>query len=531
MKNQIPRAKCWELSRKEYLSGWLSKPTPGSSTDKNELVLPPRFCISEQHGKQPAKYRIIDDLSRSLVNSTLEVPDTYCPESLDVLAAMARTFAESGSTDLKAWDVDFSNAYNAIGLHTDSDNAATVCFARPRGNKPFKAKILAQPFGSSRAPENWGRVVTLIQFLAMRLLTLIVAAYVDDIFCCEPTATCTSGFWAFKALTRLLGFHTSDKKGQTPAYEVYLLGSLVTLSKTCLKTTACEERVQRLRETIINALTSDNLTPAAASKLRGKLGFYTSLLAGKLGRGTMGQLIARQYYQKAPALTQELRRNLAWRLSALGNLRPRILSLQFCKPIGAHSDAQGLGRVAAVFTRHGRTAITTHLPSWFITWVCSLPGESPIFLYELCAAILVVCCSFDWPDAANRTCVLCVDNEAAVATLVKGSSSSPVGAILANLFWTLATRGSILRWIEYVHTKSNGADQPSRRCDALPRKHCSVATTNLPATSKHCFSSWETLHREATIAQQKLKERYRIFIDSSKYGSEISRKAQKFGPA
>ena len=306
------------------------------TTDKNELLPPPRLCISEQHGKQPAKYRIIDDLSRSLVNSTLEVPDAYCPESLDVSAAMARTFAEAGSTDLKARSVDFSNAYKAIGLHTDSDNAATVCFARPRDNKPFKAKILAQPFGSSRAPANWGRVVTFIQFLAMRLLTLIVASYVDDIFCCEPTATCASGFWAFKALTRLLGFHTSDEKGQTPAYQVYLLGAVVELSKTCLKTTACDERVQRLRETIISALTSDNITPAAASKLRGWLGFYTSLLAGKLGRGMMGQLIARQYYQKTPALTQELRRSLAWWLSALGNLKPRLLNLRFSKPIVAH---------------------------------------------------------------------------------------------------------------------------------------------------------------------------------------------------
>ena len=220
----------------------------------------------------------------------------------------------------------------------------------------------------------------------------------------------------------------------------------------------------------------------------------------------MGQLIARQYYQKTPALTPELQRNLVWWLSALGNLKPRILTLQLRPPVGAHSDAQGLGHIAGVFTRHGKTTATTHLPEWFTSWVCSLPEESPIFLYELCAAILVVCCSLECPDAANRTCALCVDNKAAVATLVKGSSSSPIGTLLANLFWTLATRGDLLWWVEYVHTKSNGADLPPRHCDAQSRGLCSAASANVTATFTHCFTSWETLRREATIINKKRKE-------------------------
>ena len=103
-----------ELSYKEYLNGWLSKPTPITLDDTNKTLLSPRFCISEQHGKQQAKFRVVDDLSRSQANSTADTSDTYCPENMDVLVTQSRTFANLGRTDLKAWSVDFPNAYKLL---------------------------------------------------------------------------------------------------------------------------------------------------------------------------------------------------------------------------------------------------------------------------------------------------------------------------------------------------------------------------------------------------------------------------------
>ena len=76
-----------------------------------------RFCIAGQHGLQGPKYRVIDDLSRSCVNSTGDAADKYCPHDLDTLVAQVRTLANFGLTDLIAWSVDFSNAYKTIGLH------------------------------------------------------------------------------------------------------------------------------------------------------------------------------------------------------------------------------------------------------------------------------------------------------------------------------------------------------------------------------------------------------------------------------
>ena len=87
---------------------------------------------------------------------------------------------------------------------------------QPRGQPPYTARILAQPFGS-RAPENWGRVVTFAHLVALKLLYLAVGAFTGDVYCDEDAKIANSGFWAFKQLRRLLGFNTSDRKGRNPS--------------------------------------------------------------------------------------------------------------------------------------------------------------------------------------------------------------------------------------------------------------------------------------------------------------------------
>ena len=124
------------------------------------------------------------------------------------------------------------------------------------------------------------------------------------------------------------------------------------------------------------------------------------------------------------------------------------------------------GHIAVVHTGETKTAASTRLPSWFIVMVNNIPGDSPIFIFELRAAILMACIVLQWPNDKQRTCVLCVDKQAAVAALVKGSSSSTLGTPMAPLCWNIAAPGGTLWWIEYVREKSNDADSPSRRCNS-----------------------------------------------------------------
>ena len=70
----------------------------------------------------------------------------------------------------------------------------------------------------------------------------------------------------------------------------------MSLLRDAIRDSAGRSRILKLRSHIAQALHLDFLTPDAASKLRGRLGFYASLLMGKLGRGMIGPLVTLQYH-------------------------------------------------------------------------------------------------------------------------------------------------------------------------------------------------------------------------------------------
>ena len=143
--------------------------------------------------------------------------------------------------------------------------------------------------------------------------------------------------------------------------------------------------------------------------------------------------------------------------------------------------------------------VSTHLPNWLTLMFNEIPGESPIFIFELCDAILMVCLVLDWPNDKQRTCVLSVDNQAAVAATVKGSPSSTSGTLMASLFWNLAARWSKIWRIEYVHAKSNHADASSRWCTSSCESERNRRTGDLPNAFSVAFSSRGSIQREDTV--------------------------------
>ena len=133
-------------------------------------------------------------------------------------------------------------------------------------------------------------------------------------------------------------------------------------------------------------------------------------------------------------------------------------------------------------------------------------GESPIFLYELCDAILMLYIANEWMGATPRTCVLCVDNQAAAASLIKGSSSSDLTGVLVNLFWNVAARGNT-RWrVEYVDAKSSSSDSPSRQCKLPTEAVRFEAQGQIPTEFRDAFSSSESLRREAAVFTKRSSE-------------------------
>ena len=113
---------------------------------------------------------------------------------------------------MRAWSRDFPHAYKTISLHPVSDEASYIFTTNPVGHRPYTARILAQPVGSGRAPENWGRVGAIIYLVAIKLIYLAVGAVVGDVYCASNAKIANSGFWEFKQLRHLLGFNTPDRE-------------------------------------------------------------------------------------------------------------------------------------------------------------------------------------------------------------------------------------------------------------------------------------------------------------------------------
>ena len=106
------------------------------------------------------------------------------------------------------------------------------------------------------------------------------------------------------------------------------------------------------------------------------------------------------------------------------------------------------------------------LPQWFIRMAISAGGESATCLFEICAAILTAGTVVDLSFGATRSCALCIDNQASLSALTKGSASPELGTVLVGSFAAIAARIPVQWWPGYVHTAPNDADAPSRDCNA-----------------------------------------------------------------
>ena len=140
------------------------------------------------------------------------------------------------------------------------------------------------------------------------------------------------------------------------------------IAEDALRPRVTDERAQKLRSHVAQALQMNYLTPAAASKLRSRLGFYTSLLMGRLELGIMGPLIRRQYGSFSRSLDTDLKRNLPWQYNAIGSSPPRSMPLTMFPPIGAHSDSQVHGRASTRSLLPIDVSLPTHTQSGSSKW-------------------------------------------------------------------------------------------------------------------------------------------------------------------
>ena len=67
---------CWAKTLTEVESGWITEPIDVTDTMLRTIPLTPRYAISEQHGNNPQKIRMIDDFRASAINAIITTEDT-----------------------------------------------------------------------------------------------------------------------------------------------------------------------------------------------------------------------------------------------------------------------------------------------------------------------------------------------------------------------------------------------------------------------------------------------------------------------
>ena len=269
---------CWAKTLEEVEKGWISQPAPVSEDVIRSIPLSPRFAIEEQHGEWSKKVRVIDDFKASMVNDLLGLVDTNIPQNLATLLGMALTHAQfRDRQNLQVFSLDFSNAYKHVGVAPDQMDFATVVLSDPNGNA-MMATLRTQPIGSTRAPANWARVTSFVQFVLRKVILVWIGVFVDDCYCVEPQNTIASALWVTRELCALLGLRLEHSKQHLPEAAVNIIGASIHLGADLVTASIAAKRVEDYVGVLKGIIRRNNLSPVAAAKIRGRLGFAQSTL-------------------------------------------------------------------------------------------------------------------------------------------------------------------------------------------------------------------------------------------------------------
>ena len=199
--------------------GWLSKPV-------NLEDVPCTASISRRFAiEQGDKIRLIDDLSDSGVNGAVQTTESPKPQSLDVVAAMVlECLKKLNKFQVLGKTYDLKSAYRQKFISPDSLDKAYIAYFSAREGKVLIRKMLALPFGATRAVFSYLRVAHSMWYIGCKALKLVWSHFFDDFICLASEQESRSVDLAVMTLFRLLGWKVSEKKDNLSRKSLVPLG-------------------------------------------------------------------------------------------------------------------------------------------------------------------------------------------------------------------------------------------------------------------------------------------------------------------
>ena len=303
---------------------------------------------------------------------------------------------------------------------------------------------LSLVFGSKTAPVSFARYPAAFCEIIAVLFLLPATHCADDVIFIEVLEVAAAGKLCWDLLMRLCGWLMSAAKDMAPSGCFSVVGISLNLkpypfSDPSVLITA--RRVSALLDILEAVLKAKVLGCGEAASLAGKLGFALCVTFGRFGRCRV-KPIMRRAYSRARRLNPELLSALQWWLRFLKNFEPRpVPTCLAALPLAvSYSDGEGglAGIGAALWhpSKQRPVAVYAEVPGvlrekWRV--VSGTDGFQDIFLVEALGPLLLL---LTFPKLL-RNCLWIhfIDNSAAEASLIRGSSSSRLGDHVIGMTW------------------------------------------------------------------------------------------------
>ena len=482
------------------------------------LVVSTQFSVEESHAyaetatlseeEVPStSFKVRNIFNGKKLNGLSKAFSTYIPCTHADVSVIVMQWLESWQKlhgrdqVLLGWPSDFSAAYRQMPLSALHLMFSGVCYFdyRPHVKQQRFAYYRALPFGSSLAPAEWSETVVALCHIAAFALLMIITHCVDDVSNIELAATVDSARDAFLELCKLLGLKLDPDKSLAPSHDFIYLGLRMILPATLLERkfslSIPEPRRQRLRFQLTSILREAKLTPAGASSMRGRLYFYAYWM--QEARAYLVFFSRRQYAEDDPThqwlLTPELIATLAFFLALLDDkmflagIRPEFFYNRKQAVIYTDGSLTDLDRGIGGVCRCDNTPE----PTYFAEELEDGIFYPHIAVVEMRAVLFAI--RYFATDIRGRAVLFFIDNTHALGCLLRRSAPLRPETLderrksllrmsershkdfellsedikysmneLARQIWALITELDVLIWFEYVNTKLNIADPPSR---------------------------------------------------------------------
>ena len=376
---------------------------------------------------------------------------------------------------------DMTDAFRQSPVSPQHQGVNVVAFFSPTKKAWLFSEVYGLVYGMKSSVLHFNRFPALAAATARRMGGAATGSYVDDFTTIDFLAANGTAQKFANGVIRAYGGDLGPDKHKPTRTQQVMLGVNVRMDNILCEGTVLfeprEETTHKVKEMARAILLKKTCTPAEAAKLRGVASWAAGNTFGRVGRLGLRALKTRQYDKDAGALlTEDLLMGLRFLVEIMPEIGPRETRIlgPTPRPTIVYSDASWPQWMSM------DEAVDKGEPPR-LGWVIFAPGERPqAFSMELgrqfvaalfprktqilaAEAVAVLTALVLAPHTlANRELVWFIDNEAALSSLVRGTSKAEDVGHVAACTQLAMLEHSCAAWYEWIDSASNPADGLSR---------------------------------------------------------------------